>query len=385
MRDQPYIRESVARAAWPAALGEKYCAYNQTRERFLCAEVAAGEFTGLGLEERLRLLTPESSAALWILPFRGISPTAVSTPIDLVYLDHRNVVIDAVESFPLASISASRAPAASVLALPAGAIAAAETRPGDQLALCTPEEMKRLLRRAQLARPKSEVESLAEHGSGAAAPSRAGRLLPWVDRSRNNPGADTAIAPANAPSVMPDPTAVPTTMPQTPSIANTSQPAAAESATSPRAAEIARLKAAPRNWLQRLLNSQPDDPRASDRETVEGLAAFFFTGGGSAPHAIRDVSRTGLYVCTEERWYPGTVVRITLTDQRAATAESSVTVNARVVRWGNDGVGMQFAFPDLKALRNGRSASMESLAGGASQTQLELFLKSFRTGTGNCQ
>src|SRR5260370_8283794 len=63
---------------------------------------------------------------------------------------------------------------------------------------------------------------------------------------------------------------------------------------------------------------------------------------------MRDISSTGLYLLTEERWYPGTVVMISL--QRADAADTdldrSIRVKAKVVRLGKDGVGLELIMPE---------------------------------------
>ncbi len=102
------------------------------------------------------------------------------------------------------------------------------------------------------------------------------------------------------------------------------------------------------SWFRRLLFPGPPEPRKSQRESLSWLSAYFFTGGTPVAHRVRDVSSTGLYVFTDERWYVGTVVRITLTDLREPTAERSLTLNASVVRCGNDGVGLHFLLQDQK-------------------------------------
>jgi Flp pilus assembly protein TadG len=71
------------------------------------------------------------------------------------------------------------------------------------------------------------------------------------------------------------------------------------------------------------------------------------------PHRIRDISLAGLYLLTEQRWYPGTVVRLVL--QRGGAAETdphrSITVNAKVVRSGSDGVGLALVLPHNQVSR----------------------------------
>lgn len=351
MPEPPYSRESSVRKERADAGVGKCCAYNQTRERFLCAEIEAGDFNPSGLETRLRSLAPGFGAALWIVPFRGISPTSVRVPIDLVYLDANSVVLDVVESFPISMPLASGPAAASVLALPANTLGSAETRVGDRLILCSPEEMKLRLAHMVSAKPpagdvngEAADQDQAIRGAGA-------RVLKWVDRSRTKTAGEAA--PVEVPEVV---------MPAMPEAAP--EPAASQP-------EPATKKPA-KGWLHRLLSPEPPEPRQAQRECLQGLAAYFFTGGDAVAHAVRDVSATGLYVFTDERWYPGTVVRMTLTDRRRPSAERSVTVHASVVRWGNDGVGLEFVLPDGKNQRRGTGQT--SLAGGASKAQLGEFL-----------
>ena len=121
------------RSAGPRIESSRCCVYNRSCERFLSTEVEAADFTQSGLETRLQTQPPTAGAAVWLVPFRGISPTSVRMPIDLIYLDRECVVIEAVESFPLYRVSSSSRPATSVLVLPAQSIAATNTRAGDQL------------------------------------------------------------------------------------------------------------------------------------------------------------------------------------------------------------------------------------------------------------
>ena len=337
MPDQSYIRESVARQEPHAAGALKYSAYNWTRERFLCGEIEGGDFSASGLEARLRTLTPGASTAIWITPFRGISATSVRVPIDLVYLDANCVVIDAVESFPLSSVSSSSRPAESILALPSNSIASAGTRAGDQLILCESQEMKQRLQQMMGARGAEREDQGAQTGLNANSlnansRTKPARVLQFVDRTQ-----PTAVEVQAA-------EVVPAAMPALPEVKLAPIRAAAEPAQ--KAAKPAK------SWLQKLINPDPPEPRKASREALHGLAAYFFTGGDPRAHAIRDISATGLYVLTEERWYPGTVVRMTLTDQGKPGSERSLTVHASVVRWGNDGVGLQFVAAD--AGPNGR-------------------------------
>jgi hypothetical protein len=63
---------------------------------------------------------------------------------------------------------------------------------------------------------------------------------------------------------------------------------------------------------------------------------------------IRDISTTGLYVITEERWPIGTQVKLSLqrTDGLDDTSMIPTTLEMRVSRWGEDGVGLEFVHAD---------------------------------------
>src|SRR5580658_370001 len=363
MAEPPYIRETAVRREQPARATSKCCAYNQTRQRFLSADVEAGDFPASSLDACLATLTPGTAAAFWIIPFRDISPTSVRAPLDLIYLDRNCVVLDTVESFPFSTVPDSSAVAASVLALPGNAIASAGTQPGDQLFLCPPEEMKRRLRQLLTAKVEPQAEQVAISAPEPAAHGAAGRVIPF-DRSRPQPTVGIPEAPAVE--------VLPVAEPQLPEIAPAPAPEAGP-APAPLPAEPSQQKTkAPRSWLQRMLSPDPPEPRKAPRESLEGLAAYFFTGGDAVAHAVRDISATGMYVFTEERWYPGTVVRMTLTDRRQPTVERSVTVHASVVRSGSDGVGLQFM------LQGGRN-SPDGMVGGATKAHIDQFLKRLRS------
>lgn len=354
MPEQRYIRESVVVGEQPDLGTVKYCAYNRTRECFITANIEAGDFAA-GLDARLRNLAPGAAAALWIVPFRGISPTSVRVPIDLLYLNENHVVLEAVDSFPLSMPSSSGPSAASVLALPANTIAQAKTQAGDQLLLSLPVEMKRQLQQLP-ARVEHAAESDSATGTETTTRGPGGRVLQWIKPSRSKPQSEASHLQA-APAAP-----VPATLPE---------PAPQHSAPSPTPAKRGSF----RTWLQTLLPATPSEPRKAERTAVPGLSAYFFTGTSRAGHAVRDISSTGLYVFTEERWYPGTIIRMTLTHVGPTGAELSIAIHAFAVRWGNDGVGLELVFPDVKNSRVGATISADALMGGASKTQLELFLQ----------
>jgi hypothetical protein len=337
----------------------RYCAYNQTRERFVSTDVEVADFSTVILGNRLSTFKPGSGAALWITPFRGLPATSVHFPIDLVYLNKSCIVIDAIESFPISTIDSSLPLATSVLALPARAIASIGIQPGDQLILSTPGEMKRHLRQLQTSRADVQVQpSLVRNQSTPAATQKVtGQVLQFEDRTQSRSSVEGAPAEPTADQVSAAPAQISAPNPEPPA---------------PKGA------VKPKNWWQRLLSDEPPDPRKATREPLPGLVAYFFTGGVPAAHQVRNISPTGLYVLTDERWYIGTVIRITLTDQHEPTIERSITLNAKVVRWGNDGAGLQFILQGKKDQLRSKLPAHIDPTGSASTAQLEQFLQRYK-------
>jgi len=131
-----------------------------------------------------------------------------------------------------------------------------------------------------------------------------------------------------------------------------------------------------KSWLQRLLFPGPTESRKAPREALPGPAAYFFTGGVPVAHDIREISLTGMYVVTTERWYPGTVVRMTLTDRRKPTVDRSIILNATVVRWGYDGVGVAFVLHD----DNNRHPKLAfGVADSVDRMQIDRFIQRLRS------
>jgi hypothetical protein len=88
----------------------------------------------------------------------------------------------------------------------------------------------------------------------------------------------------------------------------------------------------------------PSDRRRTSRLKKPGLVAYYFTGGPPRAHGLSDISVTGFYMHTEERWMPGTIIRMTLQliDSKGEDPTDTITVHSRVVRWGPDGEGFEF-------------------------------------------
>jgi hypothetical protein len=297
-----------------------HCAYNQTRECFLGLDVAAAELSYAILEDRLAEREFRSGEGLWLNPFHGIPMTGLISPLDLIYLDEECRVIEAVESYPTFLASPSRPRAASVLVLPAHSIYSSQTQTGDQLVLCVAEEMEgrlELITERVTVSPDDFVDLqgavlLREQPLWSGGPG----LLEFGTHSEQEQG-------------------------KTPQTLEMSLVEPGIRAVRP-----------PKNWLERWWSP---DPRKAPREQQADMAAYYWNGAPPKAHTVRDISSTGLYVVTEERWYPGTLVLMTL--QKSVNgekiAEQSISVMSRAVRWGNDGVGLQFVLPDDKDVPKG--------------------------------
>lgn len=104
------------------------------------------------------------------------------------------------------------------------------------------------------------------------------------------------------------------------------------------------LKSRFQKWLKP--TSAPSDRRRAARRYVPGMVAHYFTGGAPKPHAIADISMTGFYLLTEDRWMPGTMIQMTLQKPTSkGDRKQSITVLSRVVRRGSDGVATEFVMP----------------------------------------
>lgn len=95
------------------------------------------------------------------------------------------------------------------------------------------------------------------------------------------------------------------------------------------------------------------DKRKSQRYVAPCLVAYFWDGGTPQAHYIRDISFHGFYLLTEQRWYPGTMVTMTLqrTEKAESASKQSISVQVKAVRSGDDGVGFAFVLPQARDAR----------------------------------
>jgi hypothetical protein len=93
--------------------------------------------------------------------------------------------------------------------------------------------------------------------------------------------------------------------------------------------------------------------RRSVRYPTPGLVAYYWTGGAPYSHQVGDISATGIFLLTKERWAPGTLIQMTLQQQNGKTTNNnSICVLSEVVRWSENGSGFNFVLSDYENLRD---------------------------------
>ena len=89
--------------------------------------------------------------------------------------------------------------------------------------------------------------------------------------------------------------------------------------------------------------------RRAKRFTTPGLVAYYWTGGAPHSYQVGDMSATGLFLLTKERWAPGTLIQMTLQQHGSSSApEHTICVLSELVRWGENGAGFNFILSDYE-------------------------------------
>jgi Flp pilus assembly protein TadG len=111
---------------------------------------------------------------------------------------------------------------------------------------------------------------------------------------------------------------------------------------------LKRLMGGLSRWLD---TEQPKDQRRAQRFAEPSCLVYYWDGSVPEGHKLRDISSSGAYILTSQRWYIGTIVRLILQGYKTASqAEGGVvpsrstSIPSRVVRHGEDGLGVEFIF-----------------------------------------
>ena len=131
--------------------------------------------------------------------------------------------------------------------------------------------------------------------------------------------------------------------------------------------------------ITRFLRWLYPDQRKTNRLTVPNLIAFLGSVRTSQGYAVSDVSATGFYMVTRERWVPGTVLPVSLlrTRKDGKDSEHMITLQSCVVRSGPDGVGFEFVLSGNKAV----DSKNRELGSSLGENELEKFLQGLKLST----
>jgi hypothetical protein len=295
----------------------KYCVYNKSRETLLSAEVAVIDTTTEPFRALIDDLAANAKTGLWLKPFRGIPEARQLPRFDLVYLDENDQVIKGAEMFSAHEFAPFAGRVASALALPPDTIASSRTQAGDQIRIFISDDAGEMAR------------SLAQ-SSASIAPS----------------------VPAES--------------------ASTEAEKQAYFKPKKKISLLDRFQ----SWLH-----PESDRRRSERRALPGLVAYFWTGGAPQSYELSNISLSGVYVLTDERWVFETMIHMNLQKTGAAKADEndSVPVLVKVVRWGVDGVGLEFVLSNSAQVKSG-----PALPGPATDVQALLrFLHGLSLSNGN--
>jgi uncharacterized membrane protein (UPF0127 family) len=294
----------------------KYCVYNQTRESFLSLGVVVADTAAKQLKVLMENLTIKADSGLWLTPFRGVPATKGLSPVDLIYLDEENRVLQAIESFPNHAIEPTRDQPASALVLAGHTIFSTQTQPGDALLICAADEMEERLARSQ---------------NGSAYPSGTSNGL--GSSSKSSPVAVAEVTEADRAAEL-----------------QMAHQRLVEKETS----DVDAFQNV--SWFIKFLRWLSTDRRGSKRHPLPGLVAYYWTGGAPQAFHIADISTNGLYLLTDERWFPGTMILMTLqrTNTDGDDPDDFISVLTKVIRWGSDGVGLSFVPSNTVDLNSGQ-------------------------------
>jgi hypothetical protein len=302
----------------------KYCVYNKTSDGLLSMGVPVIDTTNEPFKSLIEDLTVNAETGLWLRPFRGIPEARHLPRFDLVYLDEEDRVVEAVEMYSAVEFTPFDGRAASALVLPSHSISSSHTRSGDQLKIsfADDEAMVRLL--ARTPRPAGSLPSAPNGGSGIG--------MSGIHAVPLTMGAGDRSTKEND------------------QIGSQGKPS---------------FKKRVMGWLFPV-----SDRRRGNRRPLQGLVAYYWTGGAPQSYFLGNISATGFYLLTDERWVLDTMIQMNLqkTDSNGSHAADSVSVLAKVSRWGVDGVGLEFVYEGRGADRKpgpflpGRATDLDALA-----------------------
>lgn len=116
--------------------------------------------------------------------------------------------------------------------------------------------------------------------------------------------------------------------------------------------EVASFLELPARTVHESKTEIGDEVTLSPSERVLPVVAVYANGGPAKSHVVQSLGQKGAIVQTEDRWYPGTVIDMTLKyddhyaklSRMGQSAGEAVHVRAKVVEAQKDGVRVEFVF-----------------------------------------
>jgi hypothetical protein len=107
-----------------------------------------------------------------------------------------------------------------------------------------------------------------------------------------------------------------------------------------------------RSWFEKAFPQEHAKQARPERREVPGLEAIHWTGSSPGLDIVKNISSTGMYLVTRERWREGEInpVRLVYPELADDSPERQVTIETRTVRWGEDGMGLSFVLPECMDL-----------------------------------
>jgi len=129
----------------------------------------------------------------------------------------------------------------------------------------------------------------------------------------------------------------------------------------------------PRSWLRLPFVYRP----RAERHESPALVAVHWNGHTPQQNKVANLSTTGAYVLTPEKWNPGEIVSLTFQRNGAIDAPSRnrFTIQVRATRRDTDGVGVEYLLPKDMDLR----LWAPTIKAETPQTEPEDIVREFRT------
>ena len=124
---------------------KEFCVYNETRENYLSPKVTVIDTKSDPLKAVKVLiegLGPNAETGLWLNPLKSVPTVPRLSPYDLVYLDQDCRVMQGVALVPDDEAPRFDGQATSALLLPIHTFSTSQSHPGDQVIICSAEEME---------------------------------------------------------------------------------------------------------------------------------------------------------------------------------------------------------------------------------------------------